>query len=279
MKKKDDAKDTIDVLEVTKGLAHVCLVGEPGAGLICNRLSEKARRELLMPAGKRNAVERATLLKHKPYDEFRDSPYRLPEAMEALDRLTHIRTGEPLQPPLPAPGPVIGVLSASFKKAMMTAALDLPNTKKAQIGRLVWAQGLYTPIYGVPQILLAPVRSADMNRTPDIRSRAILPRWACRLRIEFVQPLMKINAVLRLLAAAGLFIGVGDWRKEKGSGTFGGFRLVEEDDPEFLDIVAGGGRAAQLEALLSPEPYDEETASLLAWFDEEIARRQGKGVA
>ena len=256
MKKKNDAKDTIDVLEVAKGFAHVCIVGEPGAGVICNRLSEKARHELLLPAGKRNAVERATLLKHKPYEEFRDSPYRLPE-----------------------PGPVIGILSASFKKAMMTAALDLPNTKKAQIARLVWAQGLYTPIYGVPQIILAPVRSADMNRTPDIRSRAILPRWACRLQIEFVQPLMKINAVMRLLAAAGLFIGVGDWRKEKGSGTFGSFRLVEENDPEFLDIVATGGREAQLDALQTPEAYDEETASLLAWFDEEIARRQGKGVA
>jgi hypothetical protein len=256
MKKKDDPKDAIDVLEVTKGLAHVCIVGEAGAGLICNRLSEKARRELLMPAPKRNAVERATLLKHKPYEEFRDSPYRLPE-----------------------PDPLIGILAASFKKSMMTAALDLPNTKKAQIGRLVWVQGLYAAIYGVPQIILAPVRSADMNRTPDIRSRAILPRWACRLRIEFVQPLMKINAVLRLLAAAGLFIGVGDWRKEKGSGTFGGFRLVEETDPEFVDIVTHGGREAQVQALQTPEAYDEETASLLAWFDEEIARRQGKGVA
>ena len=257
MKKKDsETKDTIDVLEVTKGFAHVCIVGEPGAGLICNRLSEKARHELLMPAPKRNVVERATLLKHKPYDEYRNSPYRVP-----------------------TPETLIGVLSASFKKAMMTAALDLPNTKKAQIGRLVWVEGLYTPVYGIPQILLAPVRSADMNRTPDIRTRAILPRWACRLRIEFVQPLMKVNAVTRLLAAAGLFIGVGDWRKEKGSGTFGGFRMVDDDDPEFLDIVKTGGRAAQEEAMQTPEAYDEETASLLAWFDEELARRQGKGVA
>jgi hypothetical protein len=255
MKKKSDTKDAIDVLEVTKGLADVCLVGESGAGLICNRVSEKAAHQLLLPSPKRNVVERATLLKHKPYDEFRDSPYRLPS------------------------DPLIGVLSASFKKAMMTAALDLPNTKKAQIARLVWVNGLYTPIYGIPQIMLAVVRSADMNRTPDIRSRAILPRWACRLRIEFVQPLMKVNAVTRLLAAAGLFIGVGDWRKEKGSGTFGGFRLVDEDDPEFVDIVTTGGRDAQVEALQAPEAYDEETASLLAWFDEELARRQGKGVA
>jgi hypothetical protein len=256
-KKTDSATETLDVLEVTKGFAHVCIVGEPGAGLICNRLSEKAKHELLLPGPKKNAVERATLLKHKPYEEFRNSPYMLP-----ADAPT-----------------TVGILAASFKKAMMTAALDLPSTKKAQIGRLVWVDGLYTAIYGIPQIMLAPVRSADMNRTPDIRSRAILPRWACRLRIEFVQPLMKVNAVTRLLAAAGLFIGVGDWRKEKGSGTFGSFRLVSDDDAEFLDIVRTGGRAAQLDALAAPVAYDEETASLLEWFDEEMSRRQGKGVA
>jgi hypothetical protein len=252
--KGDSGTDTVDVLEVSKGFAELCIVGDEP--LICNRLSEKARHELLLPAPKRNATERATMLKHKPYDEFRASPYALQS------------------------GPTrIAVLSASFKKAMMTAALDLPNTKKAQIGRLVWVQGLYTSIFGVPQIICAPVRSADMNRTPDIRTRAIIPEWACRLRIEFVQPLMKVNAVLRLLAAAGLFIGVGDWRKEKGSGTFGGFHLVEPDDAQFLSIIEGGGRDMQDEALKAPAAYDEETASLLGWFDEEISRRQGKGVA
>jgi hypothetical protein len=260
MKKKTDVKEpAIDVLEVTRGFAHVCIVGEPGpgSGLICNRLSEKAKHELLLPAPKKNAAERATLLKHKPYEEFRDSPYRLQE-------------GDPT---------LIGILAASFKKAMMTAALDLPSTKKAQIGRLVWVNGHYTPIYGVPQIVMAAVRSADMNHTPDIRTRAILPRWACQLTIGFVQPLIKLNAVTRLLAAAGLFIGVGDWRSEKGSGTHGSFRLVNADDPEFLDIVQTGGRQAQLEAMKNPVPYDEETADLLAWFDEEIQRRQGRGVA
>jgi hypothetical protein len=259
VKKKETKEtiETIDVLEVMEGLAHVCIVGEPGAGLICNRLSEKARHELLLPSPKKNQAERATMLKHKPLEEFRDSPYRLPET-------------EPTY---------IGILASSFKKAMMIAALDLPSTKKAQVGRLVWVNGLYTPVYGIPQILCSAVRSADMNRTPDIRTRAVLPRWACRLSVKFVQPLMKVNAVTRLLAAAGLFIGVGDWRKEKGSGTFGSFRLVNEDDPEFLEIVKSGGRAAQLEAMQSPEAYDEETADLLQWFDEEINRRRGKGVA
>jgi hypothetical protein len=27
---------------------------------------------------------------------------------------------------------------------------------------------------------MTPVRSADMNRTPDVRTRAILPEWACK---------------------------------------------------------------------------------------------------
>lgn len=256
MAKKEVTKTDVDILEVRQGRIEVCIVGT--RPLICNRLSEKAKHELLMPAPKKNAVERATLLKHKPLDEFRNSPYRL----VADDAETYV-----------------AVLASSFKKAMMTAALDLPSTKKAQIGRLTWVEGERTPVYGVPEIFLAPVRSADMARTPDIRTRMILPRWACRLSVTFVQPLMKAQGVVRLLAAAGLYIGVGDWRNEKGSGTYGSFKLVEPDNSEFLAIVAGGSRAAQMKAMETPAAYDEDTAELLSWFDEELARRQGKGVA
>ena len=255
-KSTEKAPSELDILEVQKGRIEVCVLGE--TPLITNRLSEKAKHELLMPARKKNATERATILKHVPLDEFRNSPYLIND---------------------PAAPTHIAILAASFKKAMMTAALDLPSTKKAQIGRLTWVIGDYASIYGVPQIVLATVRMADMARTPDIRSRAILPRWACRLTVSYVQPLMKAQAVVRLLAAAGMFIGVGDWRNEKGSGTFGSFKLVEPDDPEFLDVVATGGYAAQVAAMESPTAYDEETADLLAWFDGEMNQRKMKGVA
>lgn len=251
------AKEEIGILEVSKGYIDLCVIGT--TGYICNRLSEKAKHQLLMPGRKKNMMERATTLKHDPVEEFRSSPYKFND--------------DNTKPTL------LCLPSASFKKAMMTAALDLPDTKKAVIGRLTWVEGLYTPIYGVPEILTSVVRSADMNRTPDIRSRAIVREWACRLNVSFVKPLIQVEAIFRLMNAAGMFIGVGDWRNEKASGTFGSFMLTHDDDPEFQRIISAGGRAAQIEAMQTPVAYDEETASLLSWYNEERERRQGKGVA
>jgi hypothetical protein len=82
-----------------------------------------------------------------------------------------------------------------------------------------------------------------------------------------------------LLAAAGLTIGVGDWRPEKGSGNYGQFEIVSKDDPRYARIVKTGGRQAQIDGFENPDGYDEETAELLSWFDDERAKRQLKGVA
>ena len=94
------------------------------------------------------------------------------------------------------------------------AALDLPGARKAQIGRLVQVkEGTYRdliPIYGEPQLLMSVTRSADMNRTPDIRSRCIIPNWAAQITISFVLPTLRETAVVNLLAAAGITAGVGD---------------------------------------------------------------------
>jgi hypothetical protein len=118
-----------------------------------------------------------------------------------------------------------------------------------------------------------------MNRTPDIRTRAILPRWACAIRINFVQPQLSERNVVHLLAAAGVLCGIGDFRQEKGAGSYGQFRIADgPDDPEFVEIVQSGGREAQDAALANPETYDNETASLYAWVTEEIAKRREAGV-
>ena len=123
------------------------------------------------------------------------------------------------------------------------------------------------------------VRSADMNKTPDVRTRAILPKWACRVSITYVQPLIRPQAVANLLAAAGLTIGVGDWRPEKGAGSYGQFQIVDAHDPAFLEIVSTGARDAQQDGLDTPVCYDDETSELLDWFNEEHSKRTLRGVA
>jgi len=246
----------LDVLKVDHGQLEFLVLGT--TPLILNRMSEKALRAILMPSAKKNAAEKASSLKHNPKEEFRASPY-LDLDDSAPTYLQH--------------------LASAFKGAIKSAALDLPGSSKSQIGRLTWVNGERVSIYGVPQLFMSVTRSADINKTPDIRTRAIVPEWCCRLSVSFVRPNLKEQAVANLLASAGLTQGVGDWRPGKGSGTYGQFELVGADDPRFQHIVKHGGRQAQIEAMNNPEPYDTESAELLEWFEAEAGRRGFKVAA
>lgn len=249
-------KDTvIDIPVITKGRISFCVLGV--SPLICNRMSEKVMRELLMPKGKKTSVEKASSLKHDPIEEFRASPYTARDG----EGETHLKA-----------------LAAWFKGAAKSAALDIPGANKTQIGRLVHVEGERLDLYGVPQILCAVTRSADINKTPDVRSRAILPEWACRITVNFQVPNLREQSVANLIAAAGVTQGIGDWRTGKGSGTYGEFRLVPNDDADFQRIIKTGGREAQLAALENPISYDQETDDLLAWFGVESKRRGFKAV-
>jgi len=249
MAKKDDGNEVF-ITKVDQGVADFCIVGT--APLICNRMSSKVMQELLLPRGRKTAAEKAGSLKHEPLIEYRNSPYT------SLDDTNPTR---------------IQLLASMFKGAMKTAALDIPGAKKAQIGRLTYVESDRVNVYGVPQIFMSVTRSADMNRTPDVRTRAILPEWALRISIRFAQPIIKLQSVANLLAAGGITSGVGDWRVEKGSGGYGTYRIVSDDDPDFVRIVATGGRQAQDEALATPTAYDDETEELLSWYDVEAKRR------
>lgn len=248
--RKVETGSEIQVIEVVKGQIDFCILGT--SPLIMNRMSQKVWHELLAPKGKKNAAEKASSLKHDPIQEFRNSPYIIENKA--------------------APS-LLGILPTAFKGAMLTAALDMPGTKRTQMGRLLTVDWDMQPVYGVPKVFMSITRSADMNKTPDVRTRAILPEWACRLTVTFNKPILREQSVANLLAAAGMQSGVGDWRQEKGSGSFGAFKLVSNDDKDFLRIVKTMGREAQQEAIDNPIAYNAETEEMLAWFDVEIKRR------
>jgi hypothetical protein len=249
--KKDSGE--ISILEVAKGSLDVCILGS--TPVILSRMSEKAKHELLFPKGRKSAAEKASSLKHNPYEEFRAAPYTVDE------------------------GPtLLAGLSTWFKQSMRGAAVDIPGSSKAQIGRTVWVNGEKVALYGIPKLFMSITRSADINKTPDVRTRAIVPQWACFLNISFIVPLIKEQVVVNLLAAAGLMQGVGDWRPQKGSATYGQFEIVSMDDKRFQSIVKNGGRAVQTKAMEDAECYDSETAELLGWFDVETKRRGFKVV-
>lgn len=251
--KKDQTE--ISVMEVSQQKVDYCVLGT--TPIILNRMSEKAKNELLFPTGRKSAAQKAQSLKHNPFQEFKDSPYRIPDE-NAQTLLAHLAT--------------------AFKKAIAGTALDIPGATKAQISRLMWVEGEKLPIYGVPKLFMSVTRSADMNKTPDVRTRAIIPEWACRVTVTFATPMLKEQVVSNLLAAAGQIQGVGDWRPEKGSGTFGQFALVEESNEDFQRIISEGGRQAQIDAMERCEPYDIDTEELLSWFVAEADKRGFKEV-
>jgi len=221
-------------------------------------MSQKTWFELLAPKGKKTMAEKSSTMKHDPIREFRDSPYRMMDSKS------------------PA---LIAVMPTAFKKAMGTAALDMPGARKAQILRLIYVEGEMLQIYGIPKLFMAITRSADMNRTPDVRTRALMPEWACKLTISFAKPMLREQSIANLLAAAGFQSGIGDWRQEKGSGSYGAFKLVSADDKDFQRIVKTMGRKEQQEALDNPVAYNEETQEMLSWFDVEVRRRGFKVAA
>lgn len=249
-KMKKQTTETIDILDVKKGRAQFYILGD--SPLICNAMSAKAQHELLLPRGRKTAADKASTLKHNPEQEFRDSVY-------------YSRDDD--SPTL------IVVKATSFKKATMGAALDLPGTNKTQIGRLLYVVGDEVPIYGIPEIMLSVTRSADIKKTPDVRSRAIFPAWCTKITVEFAEPILKAPIITKLMAAAGITQGVGDWRVEKGSGNYGRFSVVSEDHPQIKMLMDSGTRQAQREALDHPAPYDSETDQLLSWYETEIERR------
>lgn len=240
----------IDVLALKTGrfVCHILGVSP----LICNSMSAKSRQSLLSPS-KKTTAEKASSAKHDPLAEYRGSLYTSDH------------------------GPTRVVFpSVAFKRALASVATDLGGAKKAQVDRLVWAIGDKIPVWGVPQLRMDVVRSADMTRTPDIRTRAILVEWACRLELAYVEPTITAKTVANLLASAGLVRGIGDFRQEKGAGNYGQFQLVDRDDPAWARIVAAGARPAQEAAIAEPGFYDDEAERLYAWWKSEEERR-GRG--
>ena len=156
---------------------------------------------------------------------------------------------------------------------MSGVAKRVPGSSGAEINQLTWVEDDYVDLYGIPQLYMAVVRSAGINRTPDVRTRAIVPAWCCKISVTYVVPQLSADTIVRLLSAAGLLNGVGDGRQEKGAFSFGQFVLVGRDDEAVDTLMRTCGMAAQDGALESPTYYDQETEELLTWFNQEMSKR------
>ncbi len=249
------ATKTIDIPQLKLAQSRIWLVGT--SPLISHRFSSKAWRELLLPSREKNRAEKHESLKHDPLTEYRESMYR------------NRSTAEPT---------LLHYPSGAFSKALASAATDIPGSTKAAMLRLtsVLSQsklGMQVNVYGCPTLSMDMVRNSDMARTPDVRTRAILPEWACEIVVEYAATLITSQQIMHLTAAAGQIVGIGDWRPQRG-GPFGKFRCAEPDDAEYKRIVKTQGRVVQEKAYLTPTFYSEEAAELFEWFTKEVKLRE-----
>jgi len=255
--KKQDAE--ISVLEVSRGTITCCVKGI--TPLICEAMPIKVQGGLLAGGKKKTASEKHAEMKHDPLSEYRLSVYKC----------------------MNGTGPTRILMKAvSFKCALADVAIDLPGARKAPIGRNVSAYGEtrkdYVDIYGIPKLRMDVVRCADINHTPDIRTRACLEEWACKVLLTFTKPVLNETVVVNLLAAAGVMRGIGGYRPEKGKGDYGQFEIVSQDDPDFMRLLKMG-RAAQDAALENPAYYNNEAEELMEMYCADAARRGIKNVS
>lgn len=239
----------ISVAPLKRASVRLRIIG--ATPLFQNRMANKVKEGLLVGTKKKTKAERVEI-KHDPVREFRNSAEVLKSGPTAL-----------------------GLRVVAIKAAMCSAALETPGVTKASTQKLLFMPGDFFHLYGTPMLRMDVVRSADINRTPDVRSRAFLPKWGAEVEIQYIVPQLSAQSVVTLLANAGVLIGVGDFRQEKGKGAFGSFRVIGTDqkDAEWDDLVANHGRAAQVAALEEPEYADQDTADLMEFFRGETLRR------
>jgi hypothetical protein len=216
-------------------------------------MSAKAKQEFLVGGGKGKSKQERAFLKHNPIQEFRDA--------------AEIILGGPT---------ALGMKVIAVKAAMATAALDTGGVFKTEIQRLLFMPGEMSPLYGTPSLKMDIVRQAGMSKTPDIRTRPFLPKWGVEMEMRYVTPQLNLTSLFNILCNAGVLVGLGDYRQEKGKGNFGSFRVISADDQddEWDDLVTSHGREAQEKALENPAYADSDTEDLMDFFEEEVLRRE-----
>ena len=249
--KKAATSGTMEIHTLKQGRVKLRMIGQ--TPMYFNSMGAKAWRDLLVGGGKKTAAEKKDI-KHNPEQEFRDSVYKQPKGDTLLC--------------FPAAG---------VKGAMCTAALETAGITKTSVQRLIFLPESHVHIWGKPYLKMDIVRSADMNKTPDVRTRAYLPNWCAEIEIRFVTPTLSNMSIVSLLANAGTVVGIGDFRQEKGRGSYGTFSVAGSenmgDQQAIWDEITQEDRSVQELAMKHPECADEQTAELMQFIQEERLRR------
>lgn len=243
----------VEIQEIQTGIVRFNVLGD--SPLIMHRYPFKAWMELVLPSKRENRAALEQTLKHVPIEEYRESTYCNRD--EKRPALFHLPNG-------------------MFAGCIAQTGVDIPGASRAMLERLTRIIDVNIDLFGIPQIFCAMVRNSGMNRTPDVRTRAIFPQWACGVTVRYIKPQLTERNITNLMGAAGMINGIGDWRGEKG-GPYGAFRIVSDSDPAFKSIIKNQTRKLQQAAFDAPAFHDEDTEKLLVWFNQELKRREQDG--
>jgi len=177
--------------------------------LIMHRFSEKAKRQMLD-----NMQGRKTPKTHKdPEADFQAAFYRFED-------------GSP------------GFPAVAFKAATVEASRFYDKSvTKVGLRQFVFIKGAL----GVDGQALVPITGEARMREDvvrvgmgtDLRYRPEFTEWSTLLRVVYVTSALDRASVLSLIDAAGMGVGVGEWRPEK-KGDFGCFQIDPDRDVEVI---------------------------------------------
>ena len=195
------------------------------APLIVHKWSEKAKRELLeSQQGKEKPKE-----PRDPDTEYQASLYRMA---------------------LKGGGEGYGFPSLAFKSCIVeTFRFFGKAVTKVLLQQSVFVHGVLTKADPAPLLPITgePVMRDDVVRIgrggTQNRFRGEFTEWSAVIDLTYVTAALNRDAVLSMLDAGGMFVGVGEWRPEKSgeSGTF----MLDDADIEIVKTPFRRVKAAQ----------------------------------
>ena len=208
---KEAPEETIPAIVIDRIQSETLLVPIVGTSpLITHRFSEKAKRIMLD-----NMRGQKSLKEPKdPEAEYEAAFYRLKDG----------------RPGLPA---------NAFKKATVAATrMYGSSVTMVSLRQCMFFRGEPSPDgLGMVAITGQPTMREDVVRVArggtDLRYRPQFMPWSAMLTVIYVKSMLTRSSVVSLIDAAGLGVGVGEWRPER-DGDFGTFQIDTDKDVEVV---------------------------------------------
>lgn len=123
---------------------------------------------------------------------------------------------------------VPGITGASFQKSMINACRRIPNLTMAEAQGLWFVQGHIIPMTYKKQELRPDIvrRPPGPRGTPAKIYRYAFHDWEVDMPLMYEASQISLEMLTHLLNYAGMTVGVGGWRPQKG-GTFGRFQVAK----------------------------------------------------